>query len=101
MSENWRNTPDLAGQLHELIAQIPAGRVTTCGTLAEALGNPIAARWVGQFTLDHDHTPRCPCHRVVRARGLLGPLIDGDQQVKTRRLAASNTASGTRFSTSA
>jgi deoxyribonuclease V len=80
--------PDLARRLRELIAQVPAGRVTTCGDLAEALGNRIAARWVGQFTLEHDHTAGCPCHRVVRAGGQLGPYIDGGETIKARRLRA-------------
>lgn len=88
MAEHCCKIPDLAGELRELIAQVPAGRVTTCGALAEALGNPIAARWVGQFTLDHDHTAGCPCHRVVRAEGLLGPYIDDEQKIKARRLSA-------------
>ena len=80
--------PDLAGRLRELIAQVPAGRVTTCGALAEALGNRIAARWVGQFALEHHHTAGCPCHRVVRAEGQLGPYIDGGTKAKAARLAA-------------
>jgi deoxyribonuclease V len=88
MPEHCCKIPDLARRLRELIAQVPAGRVTTCGALAEALGNRIAARWVGQFTLEHDHTAGCPCHRVVRAEGLLGPYIDGGKKDKARRLSA-------------
>ena len=55
--------------------QVPAGRVTTCGDLAGALGNRIAATWVGYFTLHHDHDAGCVCHRIVRAGGMLGPFI--------------------------
>jgi deoxyribonuclease V len=88
MAEPFCQLPDLAGRLHELIAQVPAGRVTTCGALAEALGNRIAARWVGEFALEHDHTAGCPCHRVVRAEGKLGPYIAGGKEVKAKRLAA-------------
>jgi deoxyribonuclease V len=62
--------------------------VTTCGALAEALGAAVAARWVGQFTLEHDHAAGCPCHRVVRAEGKLGGYIDGPVEVKIGRLAA-------------
>lgn len=88
MSKPFCNLPDLPGRLRRLIAQVPAGRVTTCGGLADALGNRIAARWVGQFTLDHDHTAGCPCHRVVRAGGQLGPYIAGGEKAKARCLAA-------------
>jgi deoxyribonuclease V len=73
--------------LRHLLAQVPVGRVTTCGALAEALGNPVAARWVGHFLMHHQHEPSCPCHRVVRVDGGLGRYIDGPA-AKARRLAA-------------
>jgi deoxyribonuclease V len=88
MADLFCNIPDLTCRLHGLLAQVPAGRVTTCGALAEALGNRVAARWVGQFTLEHNHTAGCPCHRVVRAEGRIGPYIDGGATAKARRLAA-------------
>lgn len=69
--------PDLSSELRGLIAQIPPGRVATCGALAAALGNRIAARWVGHFSLHHDHDAGCPCHRVVRAGGQLGGYVAG------------------------
>jgi len=83
-----RNLPDLPQELRDLLAQIPAGKVTTYGGLAEALGNPIAARWVGHFMLHHEHDDGCPCHRVVRADGTLGQYIAGGQRAKAKRLAA-------------
>ena len=74
--------PDLAAALRTLIAQVPAGKATTCGGLAEALGNPVAARWIGHFLLHHQHDAACLCHRVVRAGGRLGPYIDGGPAAK-------------------
>jgi len=88
MAEPFCEIPDLAGQLRELIAQVPAGWVTTCGALADALGNRIAARWVGHFTLHHDHDARCACHRILRAGGVLGPYVAGGERAKMRRLQA-------------
>ncbi|MEE8451237.1 MAG: endonuclease V [Thermoguttaceae bacterium] len=79
--------PDLEGLLRDLLRQVPRGRVTTYGRLADALGNRIAARWVGHFALHHDHSADCPCHRTVRADGRLGQYIDGDERAKARRLA--------------
>lgn len=87
MSAPLCEIPDLACQLHKLLGQVPAGRVTTYGALAEALGNRIAARWVGHFVLHHEHGPGCPCHRVVRADGRLGQYIDGGEKAKAQRLA--------------
>jgi len=69
--------PDLPRLLGELIRQVPMGRVTTYGTLAEALGAQAAARWVGHWMLHHKHTVGCPCHRVVRADGDVGQYIAG------------------------
>ncbi len=80
--------PDLPQCLDALIAQIPLGNVTTCGELAEALGNRIAARWVGYHTLHHQHAADCPCHRVVRAGGQLGQYMAGSALAKARRLKA-------------
>ena len=72
--------------LRSLIAQVPPGRVTTCGALAAALGNPIAARWVGHFLLHHEHDAACPCHRVVLAGGELGSYVGGQAGAKARLL---------------
>lgn len=87
MSDLLGEIPDMPRLLGELLAQVPAGRVTTYGQLAEALGNRIAARWVGHFGMHHDHRAGCPCHRVVRTGGQLGQYIAGGEDAKARRLA--------------
>jgi deoxyribonuclease V len=92
VAEPFRQLPDLEDQLRRLLAQVPVGRVTTYGALAEALGNSIAARWVGHFMLHHDHDDRCACHRVVRADGQLGQYVAGDPRAKAKRLAAEGVA---------
>ena len=66
--------PDMVLALERLIKQVPCGRVTTPGGLAAALGDPIAARWIGHYTLHHDHDANCVCHRVLRAGGGTGRL---------------------------
>jgi deoxyribonuclease V len=86
MAEQFPTVPDLASCLRRLLSQIPAGRVTTCGDLAEALGNRVAATWIGYFSLHHQHDANCVCHRIVRAAGALGPFIT-TTDAKTRRLA--------------
>ena len=87
MAAPFPAVPDLTQCLRELIAQVPAGRVTTCGDLADALGNRIAARWVGHFALHHEHNAACTCHRIVRAGGELGGYAGGLLSDKIRRLA--------------
>jgi len=86
MFQPFGDIPDLARLLCALFAQVPRGRVTTYGELADALGNRIAARWVGRFAMHHDHRQDCPCHRVVRADGQLGRYIDGGERRKAARL---------------
>ena len=78
--------PNLYVEVPRLIAQVPCGRVTTYGDLAEALGSLAAARWVGSFLLDHPHDEHCRCHRVLRRTGEPGRYISGDQSEKLRRL---------------
>ncbi len=87
MSKPFCEIPDLASLWHELLAQVPAGRVTTCGAMARALGSEKAALWVGHFAVHHDHHPGCPCHRLVRAGGKLGAYIGGTEAAKARLLA--------------
>ena len=78
--------PDLFACLRNLIAQVPAGRVTTYGRLAQSLGDPVASRWVGHFALHHVHGSACCCHRLVRATGHLGLYAAGDAADKANRL---------------
>ena len=80
--------PDLGESLAALLRQIPRGRVTTYGRLAEALGSRSAARWVGEYLVDHLHGGDCPCHRVVRSTGEPGRFIGDDDGEKVRRLEA-------------
>ncbi len=86
------NSPEVARCLHldtalqGLLEQIPAGRVTTFGTLASALGDPVAARWVGHYAMHHRHFPGCLCHRVVRVDGTPGAYIAGTWETKLRLL---------------
>ncbi len=88
MSELLPKIPNMERETAALVAQVPVGNVTTYGDLAGALGNRIAARWVGHYMLNHDHDRECGCHRVVRASGELGSYIDGGPVAKQRRLEA-------------
>ncbi len=80
--------PDLEWHLRQLLDEVPPGRVTTPGALAAALGNPVAARWIGHFLLHHAHDAACPCHRVVRSEGAVGPALAGRLEAKIERLRA-------------
>ncbi len=63
---------DLASMVYELTSQIPLGMVSTYGDIATALGDPVAARMVGEV-LSHNPTPIVvPCHRVIYSTGRTG-----------------------------
>lgn len=82
------NIPDLFAELRTLLGQIPAGRVTTYGRLAAALGDVSAARWVASCLLDPGGPADLPCHRVVLRDGALGKHFAGSADEKARRLNA-------------
>ena len=57
--------------VYTLVKQIPAGRVTTYGEIARALGTRDARR-VGH-ALHANPDPTTPCHRVINKQGRLAP----------------------------
>lgn len=57
--------------LYLVLAQIPAGKVTSYGELAALAGLGRAARWVGRTLSQLPHDTRLPWHRVLGAGGRL------------------------------
>jgi methylated-DNA-[protein]-cysteine S-methyltransferase len=53
-------------------ARIPFGRTSTYGEIARRIGNPRAARAVGNALGSNPIPIVIPCHRVLRAGGALG-----------------------------
>ncbi len=64
----------------ERIAEIPYGETRTYKELAQALGNPAAARAVGQACNANPLALIVPCHRVTGSSGLGG--FAGGQAIK-------------------
>ena len=68
MKEEKPNYFDL---VYQVVRLIPAGRVTSYGTIAHYLGLKSGARMVG-YAMNAAHTmPEVPAHRVVNRVGLL------------------------------
>jgi AraC family transcriptional regulator of adaptative response/methylated-DNA-[protein]-cysteine methyltransferase len=77
-------------QVWEALLRLPAGQMTSYGTIASALGAPAAARAVGQAVGANPIAALIPCHRVLRANGALGGYRWGEP--RKRALLAAESA---------
>ncbi len=77
--------PDVGKALADLVRQVPPGRVTTYRALAEALGDPGTARFVGQWLMGSEARD-LPVHRVVHASGDVGRFAFGTWEEKAALL---------------
>ncbi len=58
--------------VYAVVRQIPRGRVTSYGAIANYLGTKSSARMVGwAMNGSHSVTPKVPAHRVVNRNGML------------------------------
>jgi methylated-DNA-[protein]-cysteine S-methyltransferase len=64
--------PDFHRKVYAVARSIPPGRTLTYGEIAERLGDPGAARAVGQALGENPFPIVVPCHRVLAAGGNLG-----------------------------
>jgi methylated-DNA-protein-cysteine methyltransferase-like protein len=56
----------------EVVRQVPKGRVTTYGAVANCLGTKLSARMVGwAMNGAHRVKPKVPAHRVINRNGIL------------------------------
>lgn len=73
-------------RVEELMAQVPAGKVTTYGDLAALAGHPYAARVVGGMA--HYGNQDLPWHRLVNRFGGLASGYPGGREVQQIQLEA-------------
>jgi methylated-DNA-protein-cysteine methyltransferase-like protein len=73
-------------KVEELIAQVPAGKVTTYGDLAALAGHPYAARIVGGMA--HYGNQELPWHRLVNRFGGLASGYYGGREAQQIHLEA-------------
>ena len=64
----------------KLLGRIPWGKVTPYKELAAAVGNPNAARAVGNACNTNPFAPEVPCHRVVSSDGSIGGYAHGTEK---------------------
>ena len=61
-------------------AKIPKGKVSTYAEIANAIGKPTAVRAVGNALNVNPHSPKVPCHRVIRSNGSVGGFAHGTKK---------------------
>jgi deoxyribonuclease V len=76
---------NLSDYTYYLVRQIPAGRVSTYGAVAKALGNKKYARIVGTYMNKNPDADTMPCFKIVKSDGSLGGFGLGVND-KIRRL---------------
>jgi len=67
-----KQDPTFFELVYEVARQIPKGRVTSYGAIANCLGTKLSARMVGWAMNGAGHAkPKVPAHRVVNRNGML------------------------------
>ena len=76
-------------KLYNLLMEIPKGKVTTYGILAEKLGNKLWARAVGNALHKNENSDKFPCYKVVNGKGELSVAYKfGGLKAQQERLEA-------------
>ena len=57
-------------RVYQVVRQIPEGKVTSYGAIANYLGTKGSARMVG-WAMNSSHDKNVPAHRVVNRKGIL------------------------------
>jgi methylated-DNA-protein-cysteine methyltransferase related protein len=72
ISPSGRKDENFFEMVYQVARQIPKGRVTSYGAIAECLGTKSSARMVGwAMNGAHKIKPKVPAHRVVNRLGIL------------------------------
>ena len=66
-------------RVHAKCSKIKKGRVSTYAEVARKIGNPKAARAVGN-ALNKNRSKSVPCHRVVCSNGRVGGFAQGTKR---------------------
>jgi methylated-DNA-[protein]-cysteine S-methyltransferase len=84
LSDLIRSSQSIKDKVYDMLLEIPAGKVTTYGDIAKAIGKPNSSRLIGQILHNNPTPVVVPCHRVVRSDGKIGGYAYGGR--KKRKL---------------
>jgi methylated-DNA-[protein]-cysteine S-methyltransferase len=79
-NENLTQSTIKDSDVYDLLLKIPAGKVSTYGDLAKALGNTLASREIGRILGRNPNPIKVPCHRIVMSDGKLGGYAYGSDR---------------------
>ncbi len=80
---------DFYKEIYELLSEIPDGKVTTYGSIAEKLGSRHYARTVGNALHINPDGDKYPCYKVVNSNGKLSVnYAFGGIEAQKKRLEA-------------
>ncbi len=83
--QHINNEHSFSHRVWELATSIPAGRVTTYGTIAKAAGGgAMAARSISSILSKAPNQKAIPWHRIVYANGRV--WLDNEHEVARRKL---------------
>jgi methylated-DNA-[protein]-cysteine S-methyltransferase len=69
-------------KVYAVVKKIPKQKTRSYKWVAEKIGNPKAARAVGQALKKNPFLGKVPCHRVIRSDGKLGGYAGGAKKKK-------------------
>ncbi len=81
-------------KVYEAVLKIPRGEVRTYAQVARAIGQPQAARAVGQALKRNRWAPRIPCHRVVSSKFLVHCRVHSSRKIPRSGIASDGTLGG-------
>ncbi|WP_395699407.1 methylated-DNA--[protein]-cysteine S-methyltransferase [Aquabacterium sp.] len=88
---DWREVPAFHTRVYRIALGIRSGSTLTYGDIAQRLGEPGAARAVGQALGANPFAPIVPCHRVLAAGGRKGGFsAPGGTDTKLKMLLIEN-----------
>jgi len=84
---DMNGVPPFHQRVYEVARRVAPGQTVTYGQIARQLGDPGAARAVGQALGSNPFAPVVPCHRVLAAAGRAGGFsANGGVSTKLRLL---------------
>ena len=77
---------NLQQKVYKKLLEVPKGKVTTYGDLANAVGLTNGQRAIGKIMNKNPYPAIVPCHRVIKSDGKVGGYAYG-QDVKSNMLS--------------